>query len=138
MKLKQHKCCKECPSCMDLFQNGNYYCNIKVNDPNINKETDISCFIVDPDNKLDDCPWDTISETVETLSREDQIGLKCMAKMFGGKDNNFFEDDPPCFICGTSDKLSTDFELMLTIDGVSGSIKAKFCPECGKIGRAHV
>lgn len=129
VKLKQHKCCKECPSCMDLFQNGNYYCNIKVNDPNINKETDISCFIVDPDNKLDDCPWDIISETVETFSREDQIGLKCMAKMFGGKDNNFFEDDPPCEMCKNNEVIM--YANKNPYDNPIPYI-AKFCPECGR------
>ena len=129
MKLKTHEICKECPSCTDLLQNGNFYCNMKVNDSNINNNcSDISCFIVDPNSKLNDCPWDKISETIETLSRDDQIGLKCMAKMFGGKDNDFFEDDPPCNIC------NTDFSVTIRKTLKDGEIEflPKFCPECGR------
>lgn len=84
MKLKTYNACKECSSCADLFFNGQYYCNMKRMDPK-NSQIDISVCKVDPETKPDDCPWDELNKTVESFSPEDQIGIRCMAKMFGGE-----------------------------------------------------
>jgi predicted AlkP superfamily phosphohydrolase/phosphomutase len=64
---------------------------MKLNDPK-NQQMDFSVCQVDPMSKPTDCPWDKVGHVVESFNREDQIGLKFMAKMFGGKNNPLFED----------------------------------------------
>lgn len=92
MKLKRYEKCGECSSCVDLFHNGIFYCNLKMNDPG-HPESDISTCMVDPNIKRDDCPWDRMADSVDTMGYEDQMGLKFFAKMFGGDAANFFEKE---------------------------------------------
>lgn len=131
MKLKKHKTCKECPSCINLNQNGNYYCNIMVTDSN-HPDRDISWCTVDLDSKRDDCPWDKISETIETLSRDDQIGLRCLAKMFSGEGNDLFEDDPPCDFCENPKFTLVIKKWHENEKKLSEPYFPNFCPECGR------
>ena len=93
MKLKQCTKCKDCVSCVDLYNDGNYYCHIKIIDPKYSS-MDISTCLIDPENKPEDCPWDETSKVINSLNREDQIAIKCMTKMFGGSGvKDWFEDD---------------------------------------------
>lgn len=91
LSLKKHKTCGECPSCLS-GPNGILYCNMKASDPK-NSQMDISTCKVDSSTKPEDCPWDKVSKFVDSLGTEDQMGLKFIAKMFGGKDNTLLEED---------------------------------------------
>ena len=91
LKLKSHETCGECPSCL-CGPNGILYCNMKVSDPK-NSQMDISTCEVNSSTKPEDCPWDKVGKFVDSLGTEDQMGLKCIAKMFGGKDNTLLEED---------------------------------------------
>lgn len=92
MKLKRCEKCVDCISCVDLFHKGIFYCNLKVKDPG-DPELDISTCIVDPNIKQDDCSWDRMANSVDAMGYEDQMGLKFLAKMFGGDAANFFEKE---------------------------------------------
>ena len=94
MKLKRYEKCKECPNCVQLMDGGHFYCNMQKMDPK-NAELDITTCRVDPESKYEDCPWDKTSSVIESLNKEDQIGVRCMAKMFGGdKAADWFEKEP--------------------------------------------
>ena len=93
LKLKTYETCGQCPNCMraPIFA-GQYYCNMKASDPKY-RQMDISTCKIDLDCKPDDCPMDSVSGFVESLNPEDQLGLKCISKMFGGGSNTLFEED---------------------------------------------
>lgn len=92
VKLKKISRCGDCQSCIELYGNGKFYCNMKISDPK-RSEMDVSTCEVDLSSKPDDCPWDKADEFVASLNPEDQLGLKCIAKMFNGGDQNLFEEE---------------------------------------------
>lgn len=93
LKLKTINSCKECQSCIKMCDEiGHHYCNMKASDPN-NQQMDISTCFVDPESKPDDCPWDKVSQFVASLGPEDQLGLKCLSKMFSGDGPSMFEEE---------------------------------------------
>ena len=91
-KLKKISRCSDCQSCIELYGNGKFYCNMKISNPK-RSEMDVSTCEVDPSSKPENCPWDKVGTFVDSLGTEDQMGLKFIAKMFGGKDNTLLEED---------------------------------------------
>ena len=66
MKIKRYEKCADCMSCVELFQNGIFYCNMRVNNPECS-ETHVSTCVVDPRIKPENCPWDKVADSLDSM-----------------------------------------------------------------------
>lgn len=141
MKLKKYNKCKDCPSCDTLYSPGRYYCRLKMNEP-FNAQMDISTCEVDPESKPEVCQWDKLSETFETFSKEDQLGMKFLAKMFGGNIDWFEEEKPKVkkkrakvgkwiCICSTQHWQYNWEHYKCSVCDCTNDCATFYCPNCG-------